>query len=417
MSSTFRSLRERNARWFFSGMLISNIGTWVQMTAMQLVVYKLTGRGTSLGFNMLCQFLPMALFGAWCGALADRSDRWRMTLITQSLFTVQALTVGVLSLTGHLPLNAVYGLSLLLGVINAFDNPARRGLVTEFVDPADMVNAMSLNTAVMTGSRIVGPALGAILVGSVGAGWCFIANAGSYLAVLAALLRMDTSKLRKAPTAARGGTPVRDALRYIWSDRRLRMLAIVLVIVSTFAFNYSVSIPLIAAQRFGDVKLYGWLLAVMSVGSVCGSLYTASRPVVTMRWFVASVAILGIGGVAFSFAPNVWLGYLATIPIGFGGAGFIAGSNAILQQHCPPDMRGRLLAFTAVAFLGSTPVGSPITGWIGDHLGSSWSLAYGSLIALMMVAWMVRSLLGARDRSTPNSAVDGPAKVAGQSVR
>jgi MFS family permease len=287
MASTFRSLRERNARWFFSGMLISNIGTWVQMTAMQLVVYKITGRGTSLGFNIACQFLPMLLLGAWCGALADRSDRWRMTLITQSLFIVQAVTVGVLSLTGHLPLHAVYGLSLMLGVINAFDNPARRGLVTEFVDPADMSNAMSLNTAVMTGSRIVGPALGAILVGSVGAGWCFIANAVSYLAVLAALLRMDTSKLRKAPPSARGGTPVRDALRYIWSDRRLRLIAIVLVIVSTFAFNYSVAMPLIAARRFGDAKLYGWLLAVMSVGSVCGSLYTASRPIVTMRWFVA----------------------------------------------------------------------------------------------------------------------------------
>jgi MFS family permease len=416
MANTFRSLRERNARWFFSGMLISNIGTWVQMTAMQLVVYKLTGRGTSLGFNIACQFLPMLLLGAWCGALADRSDRWRMTLITQSLFIVQAVTVGVLSLTGHLPLNAVYGLSLMLGVINAFDNPARRGLVTEFVDPADMSNAMSLNTAVMTGSRIIGPALGAILVGSVGAGWCFIANAISYLAVLAALMRMDTSKLRKAPPAARGGTPVRDALRYIWSDRRLRLIAIVLVIVSTFAFNYSVAMPLIAARRFGDAKLYGWLLAVMSVGSVCGSLYTASKPVVTMRWFVASVAILGVGGVLFSFAPNVWLGYLATIPVGFGGAGFISGSNAILQQHCPPDMRGRLLAFTAVAFLGSTPIGGPITGWIGDHVGSSWSLAYGSVISLATVVWMVRSLLGAPGRSTATSAVDAPAVVTGQSA-
>jgi MFS family permease len=397
-------------------MLISNIGTWVQMTAMQLVVFKLTGKGTSLGFNMMCQFLPMALLGAWCGAVADRLDRWRLTLITQSLFIVQAIAVGVLSITGHLPLYAVYGLSMMLGTINAFDNPARRGLVTEFVDPADMSNAMSLNTAVMTGSRIIGPALGAVLVGSVGAGWCFIANAVSYLAVLAALLRMDTSKLRKAPPSARGGTPVRDALRYIWSDRRLRMLAIVLVIVSTFAFNYSVAIPLIAARRFGDPKLYGWLLAVMSIGSVCGSLYTASRPVVTMKWFVASVAILGAGGVAFSFAPNVWLGYLATIPVGFGGAGFISGSNAILQQHCPPDMRGRLLAFTAVAFLGSTPIGAPITGWIGDHIGSSWSLAYGSVIALGMVAWMVRSLLGAAGRQVSNLVVDGPAVATGQSV-
>jgi MFS family permease len=409
VSATFRSLRERNARWFFAGMLVSNIGTWVQMTAMALVVYRITGKGTSLGINVACQFLPMLLLGAWCGALSDRVDKWRMTLITQSLFTVQAVTVGVLELTHHLGLGTLYALSFALGLINAFDNPARRGLVTEFVDPADLSNAMSLNTAVMTGSRIVGPALGAILTGSIGAGWCFIGNGFSYIAVLGALLVMDTSKLRKAPVASRGGTPVRDALRYVWSDPRLRMIAIVLVIVSTFAFNYSVSMPLIAAKRFGDPKLYGWMLAVMSIGSVLGSLYTASRPLVTIKWFVASVALVGLGGFALSFAPNIWLAYLSSIPLGFGGAGFISGSNSILQQHCPPDMRGRLLAFTAVAFLGSTPIGGPITGLIGDHVGASWSLAYGSLVSLGAVLWMARSLLNGN--SQPSLRTAEPAGV------
>jgi MFS family permease len=403
MADTFRSLRERNARWFFAGMLVSNIGTWVQMTAMAIVVYRLTGKGTSLGINIACQFLPMLLLGAWCGALADRVDRRRMTIITQVLFLVQALVVGVLELTGHLPLYALYGLSLALGVINAFDNPARRGLVIEFVDPVDLSNAMSLNTAVMTGSRIIGPALGAVLAGSIGAGWCFIGNAASYLAVLVALLAMDASKLRKPPLAARGGTPVRDALRYIWNDPRLRIMAAVLIVVSTFAFNYSVTMPLIAARRFGDEKLYGWMLAVMSIGSVLGSLYTASRPLVTMKWFATSVALLGTGGLALAFSPNVWVGFVASIPVGFGGAGFISGSNSILQQHCPPDMRGRLLAFTAVAFLGSTPIGGPITGWIGDHVGASWSMAYGSIITLAMLLWMVRLL-----RAEPPEANDVP---------
>jgi MFS family permease len=404
MHSTFRSLKERNARWFFAGMLVSNIGTWVQMTAMGLVVYKLTGKGTSLGFNVACQFLPMLLLGAWCGALADRVDRRKATIVTQMAFTVQALTVGVLQLTHHLTLPVLYSLSFVLGVINAFDNPVRRGLVIEFVDPADLSNAMSLNTAVMTGSRIIGPALGAVLTAKFGAGWCFLLNAASYLAVLAALLSLDTSKLRRAPQARRGGKPVREALAYIWHDPRLRTLTIVLVVVSTFAFNYTVSMPLIAARRFGDAKLYGWLLAVMSIGSVAGSLFTASRSRVSMRYFTAMVALLAGGGMALSFAPKLWMAFACSIPVGIGGAGFISGSNSILQQSCPPDMRGRLLAFTAVAFLGSTPIGGPITGWIGDHVGASWSLAYGSATALVMVGVLARWAMARTDSTSVDVA-------------
>ena len=390
MAGTFRSLRERNVRWFFAGMLVSNIGTWVQMTAMGLVVYRLTGKGTSLGLNVACQFLPMLLLGAWCGARADRVDRRRGTIVTQVAFAVQALAVGALELTGHLTVPVIYVSSLVLGLVNAFDNPLRRGLVTEFVDREDMSNAMSLNTAVMTGSRVIGPALGALLTNRFGAGWCFLGNAISYLAVLAALLTIDVSRLRKPPVAARGGTPVRDAFWFIWHDPLMRAVSIVLVVVSTFAFNYSVSLPLIADKRFGDDSLYGWMLAVLSIGSVTGSLITASRRVVTLRYFALTVATLGLGGLLLSVAPNVWLGYVASIPMGIGGAGFIAGSNAILQQRCPPDMRGRLLAFTAIAFLGSTPIGGPITGWIGDQFGASWSLAYGGVASLLALAVLAR---------------------------
>ena len=188
MSATFRSLRYRNARLFFAGLAVSNVGTWLQLTAMSLLVYRLTGEATAVGISVALQFLPMLLLGAWAGALADGVDRRRMAIITQSLLAVQALTLGVLDLSGAINLPLIYGLSLVLGVINAFDNPARRALVTELVEPQDIPNATSLNTAVMTGSRILGPALAAVLVATIGTGWCFIANGVSFAAIILSLV-------------------------------------------------------------------------------------------------------------------------------------------------------------------------------------------------------------------------------------
>src|SRR4051794_13344328 len=186
-SQTFRSLKERNARVFFLGLLVSNIGTWLQLTALSVLVYRLTGKATDVGLTIAAQFLPMLLLGAWAGAVADRVDRRRMTLITQSLLALQAAMLAVFDFSGLITLPIVYALSLAAGVIGALDNPARRGFVTELVDPEDIPNAMSLNTAVMTGSRIFGPALAAALISSVGTSWCFAINAISFLAILLAL--------------------------------------------------------------------------------------------------------------------------------------------------------------------------------------------------------------------------------------
>lgn len=385
-SETFRSLRNRNARLFFGGLLVSNVGTWLQSTAMSILVYRLTGKATDLGITVALQFLPMLFLGAWAGALSDRRDKRITCLTTQSLMAVQAVVLASLDFAGLVSVPVVYALALVLGVVNAFDNPARRGLVVELVAEADISNAMSLNTAVMTGSRIFGPALAAALVGPLGTAWCFMLNGVSFVAVLASLAAIDVRELRVSPKAPRGGTPVRDALRFVRRDRELFVLHMVLIVVSTFAFNYSVSLPKLSAVRWGDERWFGWVLAVVSVGSVAGSLMAASRKQATIRMFFVSVTLLGVAGPFLAWAPTGWWAFVAAVPLGIGGAGFLANFNGLVQQKCPADMRGRLLALSAVAFLGSTPVGGPVTGVIADSWGPEWSLAYGSLISLVAIA-------------------------------
>lgn len=385
-SRMFSSLRHRNARLFFLGLGVSTVGSWMQMTAVSLVVYELTGNATDTGINMMCQFLPMLLLGSWAGAVADRRDKRRMTIVTQSLQAVQAFVLAVLTLGHWTNLPILYGLSLVLGVVGAFDNPARRGFVVELVEPHEISNAVSLNTAVMTGSRIVGPALAAFLKGPLGAGWLFMANAISFAAIMWPLLAIDRTQVRTSVPAKRGGTPVRDAVRFIVRDRRLLVVFVVFTLVATFAFNYSVSLLAIANDRLVDKRMFGLLLSVTGLGSVIGSLLTAARPRVTTRWFFGNGMLLGVSGLAMAWVNVWWLSMMIGIPVGMGGAAFIAAQNAILQQESPPDMRGRLMALSAVAFLGSTPFGAPITGWIADHVSAPWSLAYGSVITLVSVA-------------------------------
>ncbi|MDA0370209.1 MAG: MFS transporter [Actinomycetota bacterium] len=412
-AGTFRSLRTRNARLFFGGLMVSNVGTWLQSTAMSILVYRLTGQATSLGVAVALQFLPMLFLGAWAGALADRRDKRTMCLVTQGALTAQALVLAVLDFAGAVNVGAIYVLSFVLGVAGALDNPARRGLVAELVPSADISNAMSLNTAVMTGSRVFGPALAAALIGPLGTAWCFMINALSFVAVLGSLVLIDATKLHRGPLAARGGTPVRDALRFVMADSQLRRFHVVLVVVSTFAFNHSVSLPKLSDVRWGDDRWFGWVLSMVSVGSVIGSLLVASRREATARMFVGSVALLGVSGPLVAWAPSGPWAFVGAIPLGIGGAGFLASFNGLVQQKCPPDMRGRLLALSAVAFLGSTPIGGPITGVVADQWGAEWSLAYGSFITLAAALYAFDRGSGAESsppgsKMRPRSAVSSP---------
>ena len=304
-SQTFRALRHRNARIYFAGLLVSNIGTWLQLTAMSLLVYDLTGKATDLGITVALQFLPMLVLGAWAGAVADRRDKRTLALLTQSLLAVQALVLGVVVLAGLESVAVIWALTLVLGVLNAFENPARRGLVTELVEPQDIANATSLNTAVMTGSRIFGPALGAFLVELIGSGWCFVLNALSFAAVLVSLLLLNRDELHSPPLAPRGGRPVRDALSFVAGRRQLLVTFVVMTIVSTFAFNYGVALPKLADERWGSEAWFGVVLSVTSIGSFIGSLLTARMAWIPERWYLANVGLLGIAGIGMAWAPNV----------------------------------------------------------------------------------------------------------------
>jgi MFS family permease len=360
----------------------------------------------------------MLVLGAWAGAVADRVDRRRMTIFTQSALALQAVTLAVLDLTGNITIEAIYALTFVLGVISALDNPARRGFVTELVPEEQITNAVSLNTAVMTGSRIFGPAITATLVTTTDTSVLFSINAVSFIAIIVPLMLIDRSRLYPPPRLPKGGTPVRDGLRYVRETPIMLATFVVFVLVSTFGFNYNVSLPRMAAEVWDDERWYGWMLAAISLGSMLGALATASRQHVSIRWMAGTGFLLGASGIALAWSANPWLALLVSIPVGLGGAGFVASMNAVTQQECPPVMRGRIMALTAVAFLGSYPIGGPITGIIGDEISVQWSLCYGAIITMVATAGLVwwalgrapetsrfealRSMLGASVATAPN---------------
>lgn len=401
MSSTFRSIRgNRNAKLFFGGLLLSNIGTWIQFTAVAILVDRLTGKTTAIGILTALQFGPLLLMGAWAGVISDRVDRRRMALLTQTGLAIQGIALAALDVAGALTIEWIYVLTLLLGVVSAFDNPARRGFVIELVPEEQIANVVSLNTAVMTGSRIFGPAITAMLIGPLGTGWLFSLNALSFVAILGSLMLVNQSKLYPPPRLAKGGTPIRDALQFVSSAPTMLATFVVFTLVSTFGYNYSVSVPRMASEIWNSENWYGWVLTAISVGSLSGSLATASRERVTIRWMAGNGLLLGVAGLGLAWSPSGWVALMVSIPLGIGGAGFISSMNAITQETCPPDMRGRILALTGIAFLGSFPIGGPITGIVGDQIGLEWSLAYGAIIALCSVFGLVWWALGSRADQT-----------------
>ncbi len=389
-STMLRSLRHRNARLFFGGLVVSNVGTWVQFTALLLVVRRLSDLGIALGVLTACQFLPTLVLGLYAGGVADRFDKRRIVLITQSMMGSQAIVLAVLEFAGLLDLRMIYVLSALLGTITAFDNPARRGLATELVDRGDLTNVMALNTSVMTGSRVFGPAVAALLVGTAGAGWCFLINGLSFLALIRSLTAIDESKLFRTPRAPEGSSSIREGLKAVWVDPIVRNTTILFAIVSTFAFNYSVSFPLLITENLhkSDTML-GLVLSVTSIGSVTGALIVARLSDVRQRWFLIAIFVMSITMIALSVTHSVWLLLVLSVPFGAGGSALVACHNAIVAGRTAPEMRGRVLALGAVLFLGSTPIGGPITGWVGDELSATWSMLYGAAISLTAVGVVV----------------------------
>jgi MFS family permease len=391
--TTFRSLQTRNFRLFFVGQLVSQAGTWMQTVAIVWVVLDLTDSGTALGLVTAAQFLPMLVLGPWTGLLTDRLDRHRLMIATQVAFTVLAVVFSVLTLTDQASVPAMYALSLVFGIITAFDNPARRVLVSELVAEEDVPNAVGLNSALMTGSRVIGPALAGALIAGPGAGSCFVVNALTYFAVIGALLRMDRSAFRAAPPVAKAKGQLREGFRYVWRTPELRLSLALVGVVGVAAFNYQVSLPLLAEDTFGgDATTFTMLYATMSAGSVAGALAVARRRDIDLSFLVRTGAALTVSTLALAFAPTLPLALLAAVPVGFTSIFLISGSSAAVQLTADPSMRGRVLALLAMLFLGSTPIGSPIIGWVSDVSNPRMGIAIGGIATAIATVWTARRM-------------------------
>lgn len=408
--TTFRSLQTRNFRLFFVGQLVSQAGTWMQSVAIVWVVLRLTDSGTALGLVTAAQFLPMLVLGAWTGLLADRVDRHRLMVGTQVSFTLLAVAFSVLMLTDQESVATMYVLALIFGIITAVDNPARRSLVAELVAEDDVANAVGLNSALMTGSRVVGPALAGVLIAGPGAAACFVVNALTYLAVIGALLRIDRSALRSAPPVARAKGQLRDGFRYVWRTPELRLTLLLVGVVGLSAFNYQVSLPLLAERTFqGDATTFTLLFAAMSVGSVGGALAVASRRHVDLTSLVRTGVALAVATLALAAAPTLPLAVLAVLPVGFSSIFLVSASSAAVQLTADPSMRGRVLALVAMLFIGSTPIGSPIIGWVSEVSSPRVGIAIGGVATALVTAWTARQM---RSGAGTSAGRDSPPELA-----
>ena len=381
---TFRSIAVRNFRLFFGGQLISQVGNWLTLVAQTLLVLKLTDSGYALGALAAAQFGPVLLFGAFAGLVADRSDKRRLLIIVQSLAMLQSFALAALAFMPHPPLLAIYALALWSGVATAFDNPARRSFVVEMVPEDHVNNAVSLNSALMTGSRVVGPALAGLLVTTVGFGWCFLLDAVSYVAVIAALWRMNPAELRAAPVTPKGKGQIRQGLRYARSIPELWLPLVMMTLIGTLAFNFQTVLPLFATRDLhGSDVTFTWLMSVVALGSLTGALATARRKTIDVAIVSRNAVIFGVAMLLLAFVPNQASAFIVGYLVGLGSIMFMTAATSITQLAAHPSMRGRVLALQAIVFLGSTPIGGPIIGAICEEWGARYGIAIGGVATLV----------------------------------
>ncbi len=379
----FRSFDIRNFRLFFAGQLVSQVGNWLTLVAQTLLVLKLTDSGYALGALAAAQFGPILLVGAFAGLVADRSDKRRLLMIVQAFAMAQSFCLAALGFMTNPPLLAIYVVAVFSGIAMAFDNPARRSFVVELVPENRIPNAVSLNSALMTGSRVIGPALAGVLVTTVGFGWCFLLDGLSYVPVILAYRRMNTAELRQAPVTPKGRGQVREGIRYARSIPELWVPLLMMVVIGTLAFNFQTVLPLFATRDLrGDDVTFTWLLSIISLGSLIAALAAARRTTVDVRTVSRNAVIFGLGMTLLTFAPNQPAAYVTGFLVGFGSIMFMTAATAITQLAANPSMRGRVLALQAIVFLGSTPIGGPILGAISETFGARYGIAVGAVATL-----------------------------------
>jgi MFS family permease len=403
-NQTFHSLRIRNYRLYFVAQLISVSGTWMQTVAQAWLVLHLTGSGVDLGIVVGLQFLPMLLFGPFGGLVADRVNKRRLLYLTQTAGGILALVLGVLVVSHVVELWQVYLLATLLGMVNVFDNPTRQTFVMEMVGRDELPNAVSLNTVVMNTSRVVGPAIGGVVITVFGLGICFFVNAASYIAVIVGLSMMRSKELHPTQRVVRAEGQIRQGFRYVWRTPSLRNTLLAVAVIGIFAYNFTVTLALLAKVTFhGGVGAYSLLTSCMGIGAVVGGLFAAHRARPTPR--LLQVLALVFGGLLAAVALATTLISAAALIVLMGAAsiGFIATANASLQLASEPAMRGRVMALYAMAFLGTTPIGAPLVGAIAQWTSPRIALLIGAVatvVAAGLLMW--RHQAGLRNHGGPS---------------
>jgi MFS family permease len=385
LPGTFRSLRIHNYRLYWLGLLVSLVGTWMQSVAQAWLVLDLTGSPLALGTVTALQFLPVLFLSLPAGVIVDRVPKQRLILVTQSVQMLQALALGLLVVTGQVQLWHVYALAMLLGLTNAFDNPARQAFVSELVGPDDLPNAVGLNSTLFNGARILGPALGGVLIALVGVGPCFLGNAASFLAVLASLLAMRRSELRPArpPRNGRLLSQVAEGLRFASSTPVVRLPLLLLAVVGTLGYNFTVTLPLLARYALGSDALgFGGLTSAIGLGSLVGALIVASVQRTSIRAILLGAATFALLLLAVAASPWYPLTLGLLMALGLASIAYSTGTNTTLQLNTPPELRGRVMSLFTLLFIGSTPLGGLATGALADALGIRVALGLEALVCL-----------------------------------
>lgn len=392
LSRTFDSLKVRNFRLFFLGQGLSLCGTWMQTVGLSWLVLKLTHSGTQIGLVIAAQFLPILLFGVWGGLIADRFNKRRILYVTQSAAGLLALGLGLIVVANAEQLWMVYAFATALGLVTIADNPTRQTFIVEMVGRERLKNAVTLNSTLVNGARIIGPSIAGLLIVSVGTGVCFLINAASYIAVLIALFLMRESELSPSePSKAEPGQ-IRAGFRYVWSVRELRLTLLMMFIIGTLAYEFPVVFPLFAtATLHGNAATYAAMTSAMGIGAIVGGLYAASKSAIGLKPLIRSAALFGASLLFVAVAPNLITALAFLVISGGLSVMFISAGNTTLQLTSTPAMRGRVMSLWSIAFLGTTPIGGPLVGYIADHSNPRIGLAVGGLSALVAAAIAVKS--------------------------
>jgi len=394
----FRSLRVRNYRLYAGGQLVSLTGTWMQRVAQDWLVLELTNSGTALGIVTALQFLPSLLFGLWGGLLADRYDKRKLLLATQSGLALVALILGVLDVTGIVQYWQVLVLALALGLVSAIDSPVRQSFVVEMVGPDDLTNAVGLNSTIFNSARILGPAVAGVMITAIGTGWAFVANGISSIAVLTGLALMRPAELRPSPAIDRIRGQLRAGLHYVRQRQDLLLTMLLVFVVGTFGLNFQITTALLAKQVFHrSATGYGLLSTALAVGACVGAvLATRRRTRPSLLFLLLAATAFGLLEILAGSMPGFGATALMLVLVGLAMLTFTTAANSSVQLGVEATMRGRVMALYLMCFLGGTPIGAPIVGWVANTVGPRWGMIGGGLVCMAMAVGMALYLVRRR---------------------